>query len=203
MKKTITLDLDESKVITFEFAPQEARTYQVSVNGLSGSFSAIELPPPKLLECRYLNVIDVNGIPFTSVSAGMRAVMREPMQCSASANRFSFTLHWRLNREMYFSIYMSTGIRFLGGFRYESPPGTLISGSSYISGTWRAPVPPPVRDIFEDRTSITYSWRDEVIGARLPRGVPLVLMLDGRDPGTMSSSYSGGNFFIENALVLT
>lgn len=44
MKKTVTLNPGESKIAAFEITPTEARTYQVFVDGLTGSFAAIPLP---------------------------------------------------------------------------------------------------------------------------------------------------------------
>lgn len=44
MKKTITLNPGESKVASFSFTPTVAKSYVVSVDGLSGSFVAIEAP---------------------------------------------------------------------------------------------------------------------------------------------------------------
>ncbi|MBA7686808.1 hypothetical protein ES703_95267 [subsurface metagenome] len=44
-EQTVTLNPGESKVVAFEVTPSEARTYQVSVNGLAGSFIATEAPP--------------------------------------------------------------------------------------------------------------------------------------------------------------
>lgn len=44
MKKTVTLNPGEAKVVTFTYAPIVAKGYSVSVNGLSGSFTAIEVP---------------------------------------------------------------------------------------------------------------------------------------------------------------
>lgn len=43
-QQTITLAPAESKVVSFEATPQEAKTYQVSVNSLAGSFVATEKP---------------------------------------------------------------------------------------------------------------------------------------------------------------
>jgi len=43
MKKTVTLNPGQSKGVTFQFTPQEARAYSVLVNGLTGSFNAIEV----------------------------------------------------------------------------------------------------------------------------------------------------------------
>jgi len=57
MKKMVTLNPGESKVVSFQFIPQEVRIYQVSVDGLSGSFSAIAapvLPSIKLIGFHYV-----------------------------------------------------------------------------------------------------------------------------------------------------
>jgi len=40
-KQTVTLQPGESQVVTFEATPREAKTYHVSVDGLSGSFEAL------------------------------------------------------------------------------------------------------------------------------------------------------------------
>ena len=49
----MTLQPGESKVVSFEATPQEARSYQVSVNGLTGSFVATEaLEPVPCVYCR-------------------------------------------------------------------------------------------------------------------------------------------------------
>lgn len=42
-EQTVTLNPSEAKVVVFEATPHEAKTYQVSVNGLAGSFTAKEL----------------------------------------------------------------------------------------------------------------------------------------------------------------
>ncbi|GAI23603.1 unnamed protein product [marine sediment metagenome] len=39
-EQDVTLNPGESKAITFEAVPHDAKTYQVSVNGLTGSFEA-------------------------------------------------------------------------------------------------------------------------------------------------------------------
>lgn len=46
VEQTVELEPSESRVVTFEAVPSEARTYNVLVDGLSGSFRAIPLPPP-------------------------------------------------------------------------------------------------------------------------------------------------------------
>lgn len=45
-EQSVTLQPGEGKVVSFEATPHEARTYQVSVDGLTGSFNAVELAPP-------------------------------------------------------------------------------------------------------------------------------------------------------------
>jgi len=44
-EQSVTLQPGESKVVSFEATPHEAKVYHVSVNGLSGSFKAIEAIP--------------------------------------------------------------------------------------------------------------------------------------------------------------
>ncbi|MBA7674646.1 hypothetical protein ES703_82867 [subsurface metagenome] len=43
-EQTVTLNPGESKVVTFEVTPSKARAYQVTVNGLTGSFVASPVP---------------------------------------------------------------------------------------------------------------------------------------------------------------
>jgi len=42
--KTVTLEPGESKAVTFEVTPTELGVYSVSVDGLTGSFSVVEVP---------------------------------------------------------------------------------------------------------------------------------------------------------------
>ena len=44
MKKTVTLNPGESKVVGFTFIPTVAKGYGVSVDGLTGSFVALPIP---------------------------------------------------------------------------------------------------------------------------------------------------------------
>lgn len=44
LKKSVTLNPGESKIVTFTFTPTVAKTYYVSVDGLTGSFVAVEVP---------------------------------------------------------------------------------------------------------------------------------------------------------------
>jgi len=51
-EQTVTLQPGESKLVAFEAIPHEARQYQVSVDGLAGSFRAVGIAkfymPPKM-----------------------------------------------------------------------------------------------------------------------------------------------------------
>ena len=49
VEQSVTLQPGESKAVSFEATPQEARTYQVSVNGLTGSFIAVAPAPAKFV----------------------------------------------------------------------------------------------------------------------------------------------------------
>jgi len=68
-EQEVALAPGESKVVTFEAIPHEARTYQVSVNGLTGSFMATA--PEITVSFDSLDVWDIEGVPFVSV--GMEA----------------------------------------------------------------------------------------------------------------------------------
>ena len=56
-EQNVTLEPGESKLVSFEAIPHEARTYQVVVDGLSGSFSAVAPPPPPLDITAFLDVV--------------------------------------------------------------------------------------------------------------------------------------------------
>lgn len=43
--KSVTLDPGESQRLDFTIIPETEKTYSVNVNGLTGSFTAIALPP--------------------------------------------------------------------------------------------------------------------------------------------------------------
>lgn len=63
MRKTVTLNPGESKVITFGFTPIVPKTYQVSVDGLFGSFNAIEMPVPFIFSDVWVKKVVFNDAP--------------------------------------------------------------------------------------------------------------------------------------------
>lgn len=59
LRETVSLNPGESKKVTFQFTPQIAKQYQVSVNGLTGSFTAItEYREPQVLSV-YIPVVKI------------------------------------------------------------------------------------------------------------------------------------------------
>ena len=59
-EQQVTLNPGESRVVSFETTPSEARTYQVTVDGLTGSFKAIEVTP-----ALFVYASDVRQTPWT------------------------------------------------------------------------------------------------------------------------------------------
>ncbi|GAI66245.1 unnamed protein product [marine sediment metagenome] len=60
-KETVELGPGDSRPVTFEAIPQQAKTYQVSVNGLTGSFVASKAPPATGMITLYGTGFDVKG----------------------------------------------------------------------------------------------------------------------------------------------
>lgn len=56
-EQSVTLEPGESKEVTFEATPSKAKTYQVTVDGLSGSFKAIGVPDLRVVS------LSVYGVP--------------------------------------------------------------------------------------------------------------------------------------------
>jgi len=75
-EQSVTLQPGESKAVSFEAVPKEAKTYQVSVNGLSGSFMAIVPgpPPPPGVVILY-GTVSSNGQPLS----GARVLIPSPL----------------------------------------------------------------------------------------------------------------------------
>ena len=85
-EQSVTLQPGEAKAVTFEAIPREAKTYQVSVDGLSGSFVATEAPAKVRIQIRapdktpivnarvchdsICNYTDANGYCWFELSAG-------------------------------------------------------------------------------------------------------------------------------------
>ena len=74
--KKVTLAPGEAKPAEFQFRPMEARVYQVSVDGLSGSFSVIEAPPtgPTLYEVHFKVIDGVSGNPIGGATLAANGV---------------------------------------------------------------------------------------------------------------------------------
>lgn len=85
-EQTVELAPGESKAVSFEVAPNEARTYQVSVNGLNGSFvTRMPLVPYPALEVVTWSWLPHNP-PFNrEETIGMKVTLR-----SLSSALFNF-----------------------------------------------------------------------------------------------------------------
>ncbi|HUV56459.1 MAG TPA: hypothetical protein VMV84_04430 [Dehalococcoidales bacterium] len=57
-EQSVTLDPGESKLVSFEAIPHEARTYQVKVDGLTGSFKAMAPPESSALLTSYQQALN-------------------------------------------------------------------------------------------------------------------------------------------------
>lgn len=64
-EQNVSLQPGESKVVSFEATPYEARAYQVSVDGLTGVFKAVVAPIA--IEFDTLSILNIEGIPFAEV----------------------------------------------------------------------------------------------------------------------------------------
>lgn len=78
-EQSVTLEPAESKAVSFEATPHEAKTYQVAVDGLTGSFKAIA--KPLIIDFPQLSILHVDGMPFASV-VGTEATLAEPITMS-------------------------------------------------------------------------------------------------------------------------
>jgi len=79
MKKTVSLNPGESKVVTFTYTPTVAKGYTVSADGLSGTFLAIEVPEARfevtglLIEPAEVNVGETVAISVVVTNVGGEA----------------------------------------------------------------------------------------------------------------------------------
>ena len=58
VEKNVTLQPNESELVSFEAIPHEVRTFHVSVDGLSGSFRAMAPPEPSALLKQYQGLLN-------------------------------------------------------------------------------------------------------------------------------------------------
>lgn len=77
-QKSVTLQPGESKTLSFEVTPTVAKTYQVAVDGLSGSFRAVTTPVAEVADIRVEDLI----ITPSEVYVG------QPVQISVTATNY-------------------------------------------------------------------------------------------------------------------
>ena len=93
-EQIVELAPGENKLVSFEAIPNEARVYQVSINGLAGSFRTITAPGP--LELGSVTILDINGKLFveTGIEDGIPyGVLAEPLVLSS----WTISVHMRDN----------------------------------------------------------------------------------------------------------
>ncbi|GAH57408.1 unnamed protein product [marine sediment metagenome] len=87
-EQVVSLNPGESKSISFEAVPSVAKTYQVTVNGLAGSFKAIQPAPQIVIKSFHyvykgwytwslppiIHAIDVNAIGFAFTNNGQAPI---------------------------------------------------------------------------------------------------------------------------------
>jgi len=88
-EKTVSLEPGQSEAVSFEVTPAEAKTFQVSVNGLTGSFITTEVPVADIrvenlvIEPAECNVGDTVSISVTAKNYG-GAVGTKTIVCTVS-----------------------------------------------------------------------------------------------------------------------
>jgi len=84
----VVLQPGESKLVSFEATPTEARTYQVSVDGLTGSFAAIQPAPAKFeyaSDIRKQTGTDAYGRLVAYIEVDIKNIGGSPGSCTAAA----------------------------------------------------------------------------------------------------------------------
>lgn len=159
-EQQLTLEPGESKVVTFEAVPHEAKTYQVAVDGLSGSFRAMAVPNIKLISLTW----DATP-PFDT---GSRHIWTVSMK-NLSTGRLTYQLEMYMNGRHFMGY---TANLYAGEVRKCSQPYTFGTEGTYtltikayyqdelldeISSTVavRAPVAPP---FINGELLIAYAW---------------------------------------------
>ena len=137
-EKSVTLQPGESKVISFEAIPHEAKTYQVLVNGLTGSFRAKALT---LVDGYGLGITSFGGKNFVEVGVDPDGipygVLSEPAMVVSTyvTNTMPWTFHWRLApspTQYPFSYFVEGRLEFIGN--PNCLPGCVLSYSRGVTG---------------------------------------------------------------------
>ena len=118
-EQSVTLEPGESKVVTFEAIPDRAKTYQVSVDGLTGNFVAMAIPDIKLISLTW----DATP-PFDT---GSRHVWTLTMQ-NLAVSRLTYQLEMYMNGKHFMGY---TANLAAGEVRKISYPYTFGAEGSY------------------------------------------------------------------------
>lgn len=84
-EQTVSLNPGESRLISFEAIPQKAKVYQVSVNGLTGSFNAVAPPPAEFAYISTIRSWDAGGNTYLEVD--IQNIGSAPGECRVEFGR--------------------------------------------------------------------------------------------------------------------
>jgi len=92
-KQTVILDPGQSQNITFETVPDIAKEYQVQVNGLNGSFNAIQSVPPGEAVVAGIVTDSNTGLPITNATVYLARSGQSPFTNTKTdaAGRYQFS----------------------------------------------------------------------------------------------------------------
>jgi len=156
-EQNVTLQPGESKVISFEAVPQEAKTYQVSVNGISGSFRAIvPVPVDMTFTVRIINAeildqtaLEVFGLPV--YGCGICVVNIGYME-SEGGEILPYPIFWETTNYATYVAHM----------RSEHPTVAIEEESTPSRGQWMPQVPNRSHDRFIREDWLTIDQEGEL-----------------------------------------
>jgi len=87
-EQSVSLDANKTTTVPFEATPHEARNYYVSVNGLTGSFTAVEAPAAKFAYVSTIRSWDAGGNTYLEVD--IQNIGSIPGECTVTFGRRVF-----------------------------------------------------------------------------------------------------------------
>jgi hypothetical protein len=126
-EQTVELAPGESKLVSFEAIPHEARTYQVSVDGLSGTFTA----KSPVIEFGQVDILSINNIPFSEVGVDSDGVKYGFLQSQISQPNLVVTVNVhnksiRLDNWDYIDFFMLANYTSWGGPGFRGRAGVQL-----------------------------------------------------------------------------
>lgn len=154
-EQRVTLNPSEAQVISFEAMPKTAKTYHVSVNGLTGSFVAKAL----ILELPDIDILNVEGRPFIEVGKELKCTLADWAKHLYNWGGPIWPSPWVSNAE---SLYKSTSalVNPCTATR-EELENALLANQQYLS--------PPAGASIEDAINLILNhWFEGLTYPRVP-----------------------------------